>query len=64
MFAAWADQKGFDDFLKKDSEYQALIVSAYRVKNQMDAVLSEDARIKAEQERLKSEAQRNAQMWR
>lgn len=59
MFAAWADHKGVDEFAAKDGEYQSLVVATYRAKQQIEAVMAEDARMKAKRMEAELAAQRN-----
>lgn len=58
IFAAWADNKGADEFAKMPGSYQSMIVAAYRIQHQVEAVLAEDRDIKWKQQQAADEALR------
>lgn len=59
VFAAWADNTSYFEFKQRDETYQAFIIAAYRTQGQIEAVLNEDSRVRAETERMRAELQRN-----
>ena len=65
IFAAqWAHYK-LEEFEQLDGERQSVLVAAYRVSKQIEAVLGEDARIRGERARVEAQAEQMSRpRWR
>lgn len=53
---AHSDNLSFDEFALKPEWYRDMILESYRTKNQIEAVLYEDQKMKDEQRRAEQEA--------
>lgn len=58
IFAAHSDQMSAMEFSKQPGWYQSMIVAAYRIERQIEAVLSEDRDMQFQQQQAQAEAKR------